>query len=100
MVNLKRGKTVSKHRYISSLLLISVLFQSRLNSQAGGKVKSMEKTGTFATRRECSKGGIGLLNDRLYVVLRTQRTGRNELIVTSANGAEETWHGKVVTEPE
>lgn len=60
----------------------------------------MEKTDTFATRREFSKGGIGLLNERLYVVVRTQRTGRNELIVRSTNGSEETWHGRGVMEPE
>ena len=60
----------------------------------------MEKTGTFATRREFSKGGIGLLNDKLYVVVRTQKTGRNELVVRSTNGAEETWQGKRATEPE
>ena len=60
----------------------------------------MEKTGTFATRREFSKGGVGLLNERLYVVVKTQRTGRNELIVRSTNGAEDTWRGKSVTEPE
>lgn len=71
-----------------------------MNSQAGGQTKSMEKTGTFATRREFSKGGVGLLSERLYVVVRTQRTGRNELIVRSINGAEETWRGKGVTEPE
>jgi hypothetical protein len=91
---------VSKYRYISFLLLISVLFQAGMNSQAGGQAKPMEKTGTFATRREFSKGGVGLLNERLYVVVRTQRTGRNELIVRSINGTEETWHGKSVTEPE
>ena len=60
----------------------------------------MEKTVTFATRREFSKGGIGLLNERLYVVVKTERNGKNELIVRSANGAEETWHGKSATEPE
>lgn len=60
----------------------------------------MGKAVTFATRREFSKGGVGLLNERLYVVVKTQRTGRNELIVRSIDGAEETWHGKGVTEPE
>lgn len=71
-----------------------------MNAQSGVKANSMEKTGTFATRREFSKGGVGLLNDRLYVVVRSQRTDRNELIVRSTNGAEDTWRGKSVTEPE
>jgi hypothetical protein len=71
-----------------------------MNSQAVGVTGSMERTDTFATRREFSKGGIGLLNERLYVVVRTQRTARNELIVQSTNGAEERWHGKIVSEPE
>lgn len=60
----------------------------------------MDKTGTFATRREFSKGGIGLLNENLYVVVKAQRTGKNELVVRSKNGAEEAWQGKRVTEPE
>lgn len=96
----KRGKTVREYRYVPFLLLLAVLFPTRMNSQSEVKAKSMEKTGTFATRREFSKGGVGLLNERLYVVVKTQRTGRNELIVRSTNGAEDTWRGKSVTEPE
>ena len=89
------------HRYIFFfLLLISFLFQGRVNSQTEGEAKAMENTGKFATRREFSKGGMGLLNERLFVVVRAQRTGRNELIVRSINGAEETWRGKSVKEPE
>jgi hypothetical protein len=91
---------VHEHRYIPFLLFLSVLFPAGMNSQSGGEVKSMEKTATFATRREFSKGGIGLLNERLYVVVRTEKTGKNELIVRSTNGAEEKWRGKSVSEPE
>jgi hypothetical protein len=89
-----------KQTRFSFVLLISVLLQTQMNPQVGRSTKSMEKIGTFATRREFSKGGIGLVNERLYVVVRTEKTGRNELIVRPTNGAEETWHGKSITEPE
>ena len=91
---------MSKPKYISLLLLILVHFHAQLSPEAKERSQSVEKTGAFATRQEFSKGGIGLLNEHLYVVVKTKKTDRNQLIVRSKSGAEEAWNGKRVTEPE
>ena len=89
---------MSKRKYISLLLVILVLSQAPLNPQAKGRPQSVEKTDKFATRQEFSKGGIGLLNKRLYVVVKNKKSDRNELIFVPESGAEVRWHGKSVTE--
>jgi hypothetical protein len=72
----------------------------KINSQVAAQIKPAEEKSTFATRREFSKGGIGMLADKLFVVVRSKRTEKNELIVDSASGARESWYGKSVAEPE
>ena len=87
------------HQSISLMILISVLSLPQMNSQTGVKATNMEKAGKFETRQDYPKGGIGILNLKLYVVTRTLRTGKNELIIRIKD-RDETWSGKGVTEPE
>jgi len=86
--------------YGSFLLLISSLFQIQLSPQTAGGAKSVEEKVTFATNRAFSKGGIGIVNTHLYIVVKTERKGRNELVVRPTNGKEATWRGKAITDPE
>ena len=62
--------------------------------------KVVEKRDLFATRRDFSKGGIGMVNRHLYIVVKSASSDRNELVVKPTEQTEERWHGKGVDEPE
>ncbi len=59
-----------------------------------------EKKSQFATRREFSMGGIGMISKNLYVVVKSEANERNELIVKPTAETEKRWHGQRVDEPE
>jgi len=61
----------------------------------------------FATNRGWSKGGIGIISEELYVVVKSARNDRNELILTPpghlgkdqrAPVPETRWKGKSISE--
>jgi hypothetical protein len=54
----------------------------------------------FATSRCFSKGGIGIVNTRLYIVVKSSKGDSNELIVKPTGETEERWKGKSVTKAE
>jgi len=54
----------------------------------------------FATNRLLSKGGIGIVNRSLYIVVKSRKSGSNELIVKPTEKTEERWKGESVTEAE
>lgn len=62
--------------------------------------KEVPETDTFATRREWSKGGVGLINKHLYAVVKYAKSDRNELVVKPTEETEESWQGKNVAQPE
>jgi len=51
----------------------------------------------FATRWQLSKGGIGMVNKYLYIVV---KSARNELILKPTEETEDKWYGKSVTKAE
>jgi hypothetical protein len=59
--------------------------QSEKNSKATGG-------NWLATRRYWTQGGVGGINEHLYVV--ANLSGRNELIMEVAGGKKESWTGK------
>ena len=62
--------------------------------------KVVEKRDSFATRQEFSKGGIGMVNKHLYIVVKSASSDRNELVVAPTEETEERWHGRSVDKPE
>jgi hypothetical protein len=82
-----------------SMLLAATLFalpQAREDTKKHGSAE----LDAFATRREFSKGGIGLVNKHLYVVVKSDKNGRNELVVKPTEETEERWKGKSMAETE
>jgi hypothetical protein len=76
--------------------VVLVLFAAALlNAQAQNRRSmgsgSKERPDTFGTRRCWSKGGIGIVNERLSISLNSTR---NELILSRAEGKVERWKGK------
>ena len=82
-----------------SALLAATLFSVQLASQDTRKQDAADGD-SFATRRYWSKGGIGIVNKHLYIVVKSTTNDRNELIVTPTAETEERWKGKSVTKAE
>jgi hypothetical protein len=80
--------------------LAALLFSARGVSQNAEKQGAPKEQEIFATNRLLSKGGIGIVNRRLYIVARSPKNNSNELIVKPTEGTEERWKGKGVTEAE
>ena len=82
-----------------SMLLAATLFSSQKAGQDGKKHGASERD-AFATSRYFSKGGIGMVNKNLYIVVKSTMNDRNELIVKPTEETEERWKGKSVTKAE
>jgi hypothetical protein len=75
------------------------LFGVQLASQ-DAQQHGAEERASFATRWELSKGGIGMVNKNLYIVVKSAKNARNELVLKPTEGTEERWKGKNVTNTE
>lgn len=80
-------------------LLAATLFSAQLTSQ-GAKKQDAADGDSFATRRALSKGGIGMVNRNLYIVVKSTQNDRNELIVKPTEETEARWKGKSVIKAE
>jgi hypothetical protein len=85
--------------YVVSALLAATLFSAPETSQ-DTKKQDAEGRDAFANRRELSKGGIGMVNKNLYIVVKSTRNDRNELIVKPTEETEERWKGQSATKTE
>jgi hypothetical protein len=81
------------------MLLAATLFSAQHASQ-DTKRHDTEEREAFATRRYWSKGGIGMVNKNLYIVVKSAGNDMNELIVKPTEETEERWKGKSVTKAE
>jgi hypothetical protein len=81
------------------MLLAATLLSAQQASQ-DTKRQGAEERDAFATRRYWSKGGIGMVNKNLYIVVKSARNDMNELIVKPTEETEERWKGKSVTKAE
>jgi hypothetical protein len=54
----------------------------------------------FATNRRFSKGGLGIVNKKLYIVVSSTKTSKNKLIVKPTEETEKHWSGQSVSKPE
>ncbi len=86
--------------YIVLVVSATTLFSARGISPSTKRLDAAGKGDAFATRRYFSKGGIGIVNQHLYIVVRSAVNDRNELIVDSVEGKEERWKGKNATKAE
>jgi hypothetical protein len=85
--------------YVVSMLLAATFFSAQQSSQ-DTKSRGADKRYAFATRRYWSKGGIGMVNKNLYIVVKSAKNDTNELIVKPTEETEERWKGKNVTKAE
>jgi len=85
---------------IVSAALVVLLFSAPGISQNAEKQSAPKERGMFATNRLLSKGGIGIVNRRLYIVVKSLKSDSNELIVKPTEQTEERWKGKSVAEAE
>lgn len=84
---------------VISALLAATLFSAPQSSQ-GTKKQVAEARDAFADRRELSKGGIGMVNKNLYIVVKSAKNDRNELIVKPTEETEVRWTGQSVAKTE
>jgi len=84
---------------VVSALLAAILFSAPQSSQ-GTKKQVAEGRDAFADRRELSIGGIGMVNKNLYIVVKSAKNDRNELIVKPTEGTEVRWTGQSAAKPE
>jgi len=54
----------------------------------------------FATNWKVAKGSVGIINEHLYVVVKSASNERNELIIKTREETEERWYGKDAGKPE
>jgi hypothetical protein len=96
---IERGRRMRITVYAISTLFAVTLFVVQLASQDAQK-HGAEGRDTFATRLELSKGGIGMVNKNLYIVVKSAKNNRNELVVKPTEETEERWKGKSATKSE
>jgi hypothetical protein len=84
----------------ASVLLPVALFSAQEAGQGPQKHGAAKEPQMFATNRLLSKGGIGIVNRSLYIVVKSHKSDSNELIVKPTEETEERWKGKSVTEAE
>jgi hypothetical protein len=86
-------------RIITSIILIVlaiILFNVQGISQSDKKLDSAKVKNMFAKNRCFSKGGIGIIDRDLYIVVKSGKNDKNELILSAGNR----WTGLSVGTPE
>jgi len=82
------------------LVLFAAALLNAQDARQDTKEHCAEEKEMFATNRGWPKGGLGIVNTSLYIVVKASKTDRNELIVKPTQETEERWKGKRVTEGE
>lgn len=87
--------------YAVSVLIAATLVGVQGITQSAKKPAVVKEANMCTTMEwEPSKGGVGLINEHLYVVVKSTTNDRNEVIVKTADWKELRWKGKSVTENE
>jgi hypothetical protein len=95
--------------YIASLLVTASLFGAPGASQSTKKLAAAKERDMFANNEFFAKGGIGMISEELYAVVKSAKNDRNELIVAppghlgrdqSAPVPKTRWKGKSASEAE
>jgi len=84
---------------ICGALAIGVTVAQEVSQKTEGH-SIVNDTITFATNRCFSKGGLGIVNTSLYIVVDSTKNGSNELIVKPTDETEKTWSGRSVAKAE
>jgi hypothetical protein len=98
-VAIERKSNMRITAFAVAALLAATLFSPQLASQDTKNQDAADRD-SFATRLELSKGGIGMVNRNLYIVVKSTKNDRNELIMKPTEESEERWKGKSVTKAE
>lgn len=77
-------------------LLAVILFVGQGACQGPDSHGSKPIRRDFAANRCYSKGGIGIVNKKLYIVVKSANNDHNELILEPTEGKEERWKGVTV----
>jgi|ERR1700734_2174267 hypothetical protein len=86
--------------YAVSMFLAATLFSAQQTTQDTKRHGSAQERSMFATNRCFSKGGLGIVNTSLYIIVKSSKDDSNELIVKPTEETEERWKGKDVTTAE
>ena len=94
---------------IASLLVTATLLSAQGAGQNSQRHDAAKKRDMFATDEFFAKGGIGMISEELYAIVKSAKNDRNELIVVppghlgrdqSAPVPETRWKGKSTNEVE
>ena len=80
------------------LLLTGALFAGYGVCQGKNAEERVLTGQDVATTRYYSKGGIGIVNENVYVVVKSAVSDQNEVILVPAEGTEERWKGKTANQ--
>jgi hypothetical protein len=90
-------------RIISVIVCAALVITVTVAQETGQKTENRSNAGDismFSTNRCFSKGGVGIVNKSLYILVRSAANGRNELIVKPTEGTEERWVGRSAAKAE
>jgi hypothetical protein len=86
--------------YATSILLLAALISTHGAGQDAKSHGATEERAMFATKWMPSKGGIGMVNKSLYIVVKSAKGDRNELVVKPTEETEQRWKGQSVGKAE
>jgi hypothetical protein len=93
-------------RILSSIVCAALAMGVAIAQETGQKAESRTPGMTndvatvFATNRCFSKGGLGIVNKGLYIVVKSTRNDRNEVILKPTEETEQRWTGRSVAKAE
>lgn len=82
------------------MLLLAALISTHGAGQDAKNHSAAKEKEMFATRWMPSKGGIGMVNKSLYIVVKSAKGDRNELVVKPTEETEQRWEGQSVGKTE
>ncbi|HTA58798.1 MAG TPA: hypothetical protein VK805_11610 [Candidatus Baltobacteraceae bacterium] len=86
--------------YSAVLLIAAILVSAQVIGQGTEMRAHPQERMMFATNRCLSKGGVGIVNTGLYIIVKSSKSDSNELIVKPTEETEERWKGNMVTKGE
>jgi hypothetical protein len=90
-------------KIVTSLLCVILLVDVVYAQQASQKTENygILNGNTMITTNQCfPKGGIGIINKSLYIVVKSAKDSRNELVVKPTEETESRWKGRSVAKAE
>lgn len=82
-----------------SVLTVGIIFGQETSPDS--VIPEISKRDTMITTNRCfPKGGLGIIDEHLYIVVKSAKSAKNELVIKPMGGAEVRWTGQAVTNSE